>query len=78
MRIPLILAHGELLPGAVFSIALAFSFGLVCLMFAYRFEMRKTPEGRKTARRLLVVAGIVCIAILLLGPPVAKILLPLR
>jgi len=73
MHLPILLAHGELLPSMALIIVLAGASGLVCLMFAYRYEQRRTSESRRTSRRFLV-AVLVCIAVALLSPLIAQML----
>ena len=73
MHFPVILAHGGLLAGSMIIIAVAGAVGIVCLMFAYHFEQKKTPEGRRAARRF-VVAVFACILLALFSPLVAQIL----
>lgn len=71
MHIPFTLAHGQLLPSVMLIILVAGVSAIVCLMTAYRFELKKTPEGRRTARRLLV-AVLVCVVVALLSPLIAQ------
>ena len=72
MRIPLILADAEVLLNAAFAIILGGVSGLVCLMFAYRSEMKKTPDGRRTARWLLVAMFVCFVLAALVSPLIVK------
>jgi hypothetical protein len=66
-------ALGDHLVGAFVIIAIAVASAILCLMFAYRFEQKKTPEGHQAACMFLI-AVFACILLALFSPLIAQAL----
>jgi hypothetical protein len=65
-------ALGDHLVSLFAIIVLAVVSAILCLMFAHRFDLKKTPEGRRAARRFLI-AVFACILLALFSPLIVQI-----